>query len=311
MNKKQKIGIFGGNGFIGSWLVNLLKKDFSISTFDIQKKFSDYNPKRAATILKFRKKLLAGAKQYKGDVQDLKQVREYLEKENPDIIVCLSSIPLENFERTLQLPTEIVGISNILYANEARKARVVYMSSLFAIGHFDHAVTEMTHLAPVTNYGIGKATGEHLVRAFGNNNYGIIRTTSVYGPGDINNRVPQIILEKAITNSGNFWINKASLLDFIYVKDLIEGIKKVIFHERAETFNISGGKALTLVDFINTIESLTGKKLDYEIRHLDDRTRRGTLVNDKARLILNWQPKYNLKTGIEDTLDTYKKSILI
>ena len=36
--KDSKIVIFGGNGFISSWLVNLLKADYkNIVTFDIHK----------------------------------------------------------------------------------------------------------------------------------------------------------------------------------------------------------------------------------------------------------------------------------
>lgn len=308
--KTKKILIVGGNGFVGSWLSDLLKKSYQVISFDIQKQFSSYSGEKVAKILKFRKKLLKGVKQYKGDIRNFPLFTRILNNEKPDVIVCLSSIPIEGFkDEKLQLETEVMGISNILRANKELDAKVVFMSSLFAIGHFDHAVTENSHLAPATNYGIGKATGEHLVRAFAKK-YCIIRTTSLYGLGDIINRAPQIILEKALEGGGNLWINKAPLLDFIYVKDLVEGIKRVIFHKKNEIFNISGGKALTLIDFVKTVESCIGQKMDYEIRSVNDRTRRGTLVNDKARLVLNWQPRYNLTEGIKDTLKLYHEHIL-
>ena len=295
---------------MGSWLADLLKSSCRVVSFDIQKQFSNYPAEKAAKIIKFRKKLLGGVKQYKGDIRNFYLFRQILNKEKPDAIVCLSSIPIEGFkDEKLQLETEVMGISNILHANKELDAKIVFMSSLFAIGHFDHAVTENSHLAPITNYGVGKATGEHLVRAFAKK-YGIIRTTSLYGLGDIINRAPQIIIERALGSSGNLWINKAPLLDFIYVKDLVEGVKKVIFHKKNETFNISGGKALTLIDFVKTVESCTGKKMDYEVRSVNDRTRRGTLVNDKARLVLNWRPRYDLASGIKDTLNLYREHIL-
>src|SRR3990167_4591355 len=311
MKKGKKIAIFGGNGFMGSWLVNLIKADHNIVTYDIQKKFSDYDPKRTAKMMNFRKGLLDGVRQYKGDVRNLKQVERFIDKEKPEIIVFLTSIPFANFsDKILQFSVEATGMANVLKANGKLNARIVYVSSLFAIGHFDHAVTENTPLEPFNHYGIGKAACEHLIKAF-SDNYGIIRTTSVYGAGDVNNRVPQVIIENALTNSGNLKINQAALLDFTYVKDLAEGIKKVMFHNGNGVFNISGGRAMTLVDFVNAVEVSTGKKLKYETHSLADRARRGSLVNDKARLVLGWEPKFNLVDGVKDTISIYKKSIKI
>ena len=312
MKKGKKIVIFGGNGFISSWLVNSLKADYNnIVTFDIHKKFSDYDPKRTAKMMSFRRKLLGNVRQHKGDVRDLKQVEQFINREKPEIIVFLTSIPFANFpDKVMQFSVEASGMANVLKANEKLNARIVYISSLFAIGHFDHATTENTHLDPTTHYGIGKAASEHLIRSF-SNNYGIIRTTSVYGAGDVNNRVPQIIIENALTGSGNLKINQAALLDFTYVKDLAEGIKKVMFYKDNGVFNISGGRAMTLVDFVNAVEVSTGQKLKYEVFSAADRSRRGSLVNDKARLVLGWEPKFDLKTGVADTISIYKESIKI
>ncbi len=296
---------------MGSWLVNLLKLDHDVVTFDIQKKFSDYDPKRTAKMMSFRKDLLSGARQHKGDVRNLKQVQQFINKENPEVIVFLASIPFANFpNKILQFSIEATGMANVLKANEKLNARIVYMSSLFAIGHFDHATTEMTPLEPRTHYGIGKATCEHLIKT-SSDNYGIIRTTSVYGAGDFNNRIPQIVIENALTGKGNLRVNKAALLDFTYIKDLVEGIKSVMFYNGNGVFNISGGRAMTLLDFINAVEISIGKKLKYEAHAVEDRGRRGSLVNDKARLVLGWEPKFNLIDGVKDTLSIYKKSIKI
>lgn len=296
---------------MGSWLVDLLKADHDIATFDIQKKFSDYDPKRTAKMISFRRGLLKGARQYQGDVRNLKQVQQFINKEKPEIVVFLASIPFANFQdKILQFSVEATGVANVLKANEKLNARIVYMSSLFAIGHFDHATTEVTSLEPRTHYGIGKAASEHLIKA-SSNNYGIIRTTSVYGAGDFNNRVPQIIIENALTGKGNLRVNKVALLDYVYIKDLVEGIKSVMFHDGNGVFNISGGRAMTLIDFIRAVETATGKKLKYEAHSVDDRGRRGSLVNDKARLVLGWEPKFDLNAGVKDTISIYKEKIRI
>lgn len=296
---------------MGSWLVNLLKADHDIVTYDIQKKFSNYDPKRTVKVMSFRRDLLKGARQHKGDVRNLKQVEQFIDREKPEIIVFLASIPFANFpDKMQQFSVEASGMANVLKANEKLNARIVYMSSLFAIGHFDHAIAENTPLEPFTHYGIGKAACEHLIKSF-SNSYGIIRTTSVYGAGDFNNRVPQVIIENALTGKGNLRVNKAALLDFTYIKDLVEGIKSVMFYDGNGVFNISGGRAMTLVNFINAVEASTGKKLKYEAHAVEDRGRRGSLSNDKARIILGWEPKFDLKSGVADTLSIYKESIKI
>ena len=68
---------------------------------------------------------------------------------------------------------------------------------------------------------------------------------------------------------------------------------------------------MTLIDFIGAVEVSLGKKLKYEAHAVEDRGRRGSLVNDKARLVLGWEPKFDLKAGVADTISIYKKSIKI
>lgn len=305
----MKIVIFGGEGFVGSWLVNLLKSDHEIATFDIRKKFSNYSDERTSKMMLFREQLLSGVKKYYGDVRNLVEVQDFVNEQKPNLIVFLASIPFADYgDKVIQLSVEPTGMANVLKANENLRSRIVYMSSLFAIGPFEHATSEVAHLEPRSYYGIGKATCEHLIKC-SSDNYGIIRTTSIYGAGDVNNRVPQIIIEHALTGEGNIWINSTSLLDFTYVKDLVEGVKRVMFYPGNEVFNISGGRAMTLIEFINAVEACIGRKLEYEVKALEDRTRRGSLSNDKARIVLNWEPQFNLRSGVEDTIRIYKEKI--
>lgn len=305
----MKIVIFGGEGFIGSWLVNLLKNDHNIATFDIREKFSNYSSERTAKMMSFREQLLSGAEKHRGDVRNLVEVQDFINEQKPDRIVFLASIPFADYgDKVIQLSVEPTGMANVLKANEHVRARIVYMSSLFAIGPFEHATSEVAHLEPRSYYGIGKATCEHLIRCSAES-YGIVRTTSIYGAGDVNNRVTQIVIEYALTGQGKLWVNNVSLLDFTYVKDLVEGIKRVIFYPGNEVFNIAGGRAMTLIDFIDAVEACVGRKLEYKIKTVEDRIRRGSLSNDKARIILNWEPQFDLRSGIQDTIQIYKEKI--
>ena len=49
-------------------------------------------------------------------------------------------------------------------------------------------------------------------------------------------------------------------------------------------------------------------KAKYEVKtNLNDRPRRGTLDNTKSRVVLGWEPKYNLEEGISDYLEYVNK----
>ena len=46
---------------------------------------------------------------------------------------------------------------------------------------------------------------------------------------------------------------------------------------------------------------------DYEIRTIDDRPKRYTLDNTKARVLLQWEPRWSITTGIEDYIRYIQK----
>ncbi|MCX6706167.1 MAG: NAD(P)-dependent oxidoreductase, partial [Candidatus Woesebacteria bacterium] len=191
-----------------------------------------------------------------------------------------------------------------------RKVKVekfVFLSSVFAYGDCDGwSTSETTVLNPKTHYGISKAVGEYIIKAY-LDNWNIIRTTSVYGFGDSNLRATQIFINKALNND-NFWVNADTLLDFIYIKDLVGGIADVALSGfKKENFHITGGKALRLVDYVNEIKKYF-PKIRYKVKiGLNDRPKRATMDNTKARILLGWEPKYSLAEGVRDYIKYSKK----
>jgi nucleoside-diphosphate-sugar epimerase len=189
-------------------------------------------------------------------------------------------------------------------------SKFIYMSSIFAYGNYTGwSVSENVALNPHTLYGISKATGEFIVRSLlDHKSWIILRTTSVYGFGDTNLRASQIFVNNALDGK-NFWVNKDSWPDFIYVKDLVAGLEKVVDSDiDHEVLHISGGHAIPLTDFVKEL-SKHFPKLDYEIKeNVDDRPRRGTMDNTKTRVLLSWEPQFTLSRGIKDYLSYAKKA---
>jgi len=92
--------------------------------------------------------------------------------------------------------------------------------------------------------------------------------------------------------------------DFTYVKDAARGMILALNSKKAdgEAFNISGGRdysikdvAMIIKEFIpdTTITITESRKID---------VRRGSLDISKARKILGYEPKYDLREGIRETI---------
>ena len=304
----KKILLVGGAGFIGSHLTRkLLALGHDVKIIDPLYVYSKIDDSWLRVVQNYRlNKLMAGAYLHHGTFEKIGW--EVMEVWNPDIVVHLGAIPLEgtgdeNIERG-----QIVNDTSLTYqvAALARKKnveRLVYMSSLFAYGNFPSPeVEELSTLSPVTAYGIDKAMGEHIVKSIAPH-WSIIRTTSIYGFGDANLRSTSVFVDKALRGE-SFWINEQAMLDFIYIDDLIDGIVKVMFHPAAENndYHISGGKARPLRDFVDELSNYF-PDLQCEYKSLNDRPGRGTLLNNKARKQLGWEPQHSLSEGIKKYVD--------
>lgn len=121
----------------------------------------------------------------------------------------------------------------------------------------------------------------------------------------MNSRASNIILSKILKGS-QFWINKNIMMDFIYVKDLVRGIADCALKAPPkEVFHISGSHAISLLKFVDILKKYF--KFDVEVKNIQDRPRRGTMDNKKAKRIIGWSPKMSLKEGVTDYIKYVKK----
>lgn len=311
MAKALNILLIGGAGFIGSWLSKSLhQRGHNVVVVDNYASYYKY--KNEGAMREFRQKELLRPHTTEIITGDFRGQMDYVfNKYAFNVIVNLAAVPLEeDFDSRIsrtQLSDDIELVYQVVFAaRKYRVRRVVHMSSLFAYGDFLYSSNENQPLVPKTPYGISKATGEFIVKNYAPLEWNIIRTTSVYGFGDINNRVTQILINRAL-NKEKFWINNGALLDFIYIEDLAEGIAEVITQDYPnEDFHISGGKAVKIIDFVRELK-LYFPEMTYTVENHDDRPMRGTLENTKARMLLGWEPKYDLEQGVARYMEFVRK----
>ena len=177
-------------------------------------------------------------------------------------------------------------------------------------GDWEKSEADEEHpLNPKDIYGTMKLAGEIVTRGLSECyqiRSTIIRPSAVYGPYDMNRRVSQIFLQKAINNEVIDVHGVDEKLDFSYVKDVAEGIALAATQEGGidEVFNITGGQAYTLLDFVGILKRHF-PNLSYNVMERDEkRPRRGKLSIAKAGSLLGYRPKYDLERGIKEYLDT-------
>lgn len=304
----MKCLLIGGAGFIGSWLTKYLTdKNYKVVIVDPLLEY-EADTLRIKKIRDFRNRsLLKKAILYKERFEEIGE--KIIKKEKPKIVIHLAGYPLEHsFDSPFSLKQisqdSVLTYRIVSIVKKYPIKKFIFLSSIAAYGNFDYSVNENAAIKPATVYGVSKASSEFLITSH-LDNWVIIRSTNLYGFGDLHERSTNTIINSAIKNK-KFWINENSWLDFIYIKDLVEGILKVIaLAPSKEIFHITGGRACKLSSFIKYLRPYY--KLKYEIKYLDDKPNRGTMDNSKARTILDWYPKMNLEKGIKDYLKYVKK----
>jgi len=94
---------------------------------------------------------------------------------------------------------------------------------------------------------------------------------------------------------------------FCYVDDLVEGIYRLLLSDEAQPVNIGNPDEITISQFAEEIIKLTGttQKVIYKDLPLDDPTQRQPNI-DRARSILDWEPKVSRAEGLKITYEYFK-----
>jgi len=94
---------------------------------------------------------------------------------------------------------------------------------------------------------------------------------------------------------------------FCYVDDLVEGIYLLLMSDYVQPLNIGNPDEISLLDFANEILQLTGanQKIVFKPLPVDDPKQRRPDIN-KAKAILNWEPKVERAEGLAKTYAYFK-----
>jgi len=171
-------------------------------------------------------------------------------------------------------------------------------------------------VGPRSCYDESKRYAEALTMAW-HRTYGvkthIARIFNTYGPRMAlhDGRVVPAFLDQALRGEPlTVFGDGTQTRSFCYVKDLVDGLYRLLLSEERYPTNLGNPVELTMLEFAERIQRLTGTNSTIVHKALpeDDPKRRRPDIS-KAKAVLGWEPQVPLEEGLTETV-AYFKSIL-
>lgn len=297
---REKILITGGAGFIGSNLKERLKKsDYEILTIgrsnneDVRLYLS--SPGLKSVISKFKPDLVF----HLASGSNIVRAEKDKEKE---------------FDDTVTSTNNLIESLSVL----SRDSKLVYLSSQTVYGVPNYLpVDELHPTNPLTIYGENKLIVENMIKK-SKLKCLIFRVSSVYGLGQDYKKsgVVAKFINCMRNNESPVVYNSYDLcFDFVYIKDLIDVLclatnKSFVSKLQSDTFNLGSGIPATLKRLLEILYSYFPQapraKLEKSNLYLEKEHKGLYLDINKIRQAINWQPKYNIETGLDEMLKEFK-----
>jgi UDP-glucuronate 4-epimerase len=305
--RAQRVLITGGAGFIGSHLTERLLSDgWQVTIFD---DFNDaYDPQ-------IKRQNLAGVLEnvelIEGDIRDAVLVERAFMHTKFDMVVHLAAragVRPSIQHPKLYMTTNIEGTFNLVDAcrhHEVRNFVFASSSSVYGVNRKVPFAESDPIERTISPYAATKLACEQIC-----SNYShlfdmrsrCLRFFTVYGPRQrpdlaIAQFTRAILDDKIVKRFGNGETRR----DYTYVDDIIEGIVRS-FDDNGSNFevlNLGGSTTTRLLDLIEMLENLLGKKA--RIEELEEQLGDVPLTHaeiGKARELLGWEPKVGIRDGL-------------
>lgn len=310
---KKRALITGGAGFLGSHLCEkLLADDCEVVCMDNLLTGNIENVSH-----------LFGQDGFRFVKQD---VTEYIHVPGPlDYILHFASpaSPIDYLELPIQtLKVGSLGTHKALGLAKSKGARLLLASTSEVYGDpLVHPQTEdywgnVNPVGPRGVYDEAKRFAEAMTMAyqrFHGVETRIVRIFNTYGPRmrlDDGRVLPAFMGQALRGEPMTIFGDGSQTRSFCFVDDLVNGIHKLLLSEEKEPTNIGNPGEFTILQFAEKVRELCGSKSELSFKDLpedDPKVRRPNI--DKARRVLDWEPKVDLDEGLARTLPYFQARV--
>ncbi len=300
MKTKIKILIPGGTGFIGYHLALFAKKKGWIVH-----SLSKSKPRK--------KRRIKGVKYIICDVRKLNAIKFKLDNYY-DYIVNLSGYVDHSKNKSI-IATHFQGCKNLVFNfknNKPRKFVQIGSSIEYGKQKSPQKETSLKKIDTLSVYGNAKLKSTLFLLSLYNKEYfptTVLRLYLAYGPNQDNNRIIPYVISNSLKGKKFNCSPGNQFRDFTYIDDVINAIYKTLKSKKSngELINIGFGKPNKIKDVIQKIVKYIGKgePIFSKLKIRNDEPKNLYPNIKKAKRILNWSPKINLRNGIKKTIKFY------
>lgn len=253
------------------------------------------------------------------NIINFEHIRSVITKHNINIVFHLAAQAIVDAAYHDPLGTinsNVIGTANVLEACRlfGKVESILVTSTDKAYGKLPR-VSEASPVSGDHPYEVSKTSADLIARSY-YKTYKlpivVTRFGNVYGEGDINfSRIIPGIMD-AFIHKKVFEIRSDGkyIRDYVYVEDVIDAtlsLTKNIKKVRGEAFNISSYENLSVIEVVEKVEKILGKKIKYKILSsaINEIPKQSVNFN-KIRGLLGWKPKNSLKKTMPGILVWYR-----